>query len=59
MRLGTYIDTLELENEALREKVKALSYQVKMLEYELKKQDDEIVRLLSESVEPTNPNPFY
>ena len=59
MRLGTYIDTLELENEALREKTKALAYQVKMLEYELKKRDDEVARLLQESVEASNPSPFY
>jgi len=32
LRIGTYIDTLELENEALREKVKALEHRLKLIE---------------------------
>ncbi|CAB4126219.1 hypothetical protein UFOVP153_29 [uncultured Caudovirales phage] len=36
MRLGTYIDTLELENEFLREKVKSLEHKIKILENEIR-----------------------
>ena len=32
LRIGTYIDTLELENDALREQLKAAKHKIKLLE---------------------------
>jgi hypothetical protein len=59
LRIGTYIDTLELENEALREKVKALEHKIKLLITELNEKDDKIFELMDKQVESVNPSPVY
>ena len=59
MRIGTYVDTLELENEALRLQVKTLKNERRALQDEVKKRDDEIARQMEAQLEATNPNPFY